>query len=308
MVDWLNNMGDWNISRKRFYGLPLPFYKCEHCGKLTVVGSLDEFKKLSSEEEVNKLPHLHRPYIDDIEISCPECGHKVKRVSEVGDCWLDAGITPFSTKKYFTDKEYWKKNFPVDCVIEMKEQIRLWFYSLLFMSVALEDRAPYKKVIGFAMLVAEDGSKFSKSGPNNISFNELCDKYGADVLRYIFAANNMQNDTRFGFGICDEVRRKLLGLWNAYVFFNTYASIDNPKLDGFTPNEKDLSNTDKWLLEATNKFYTQTILLKKQMKIMSIINISKLLKILKVTLMIYQIGILEQTEEDSGRVKKLKTR
>ena len=180
-----------------------------------MVGSLDEFKKLSSEEEVDSLPHLHRPYIDKIEITCPHCGHKVKRVPEVGDCWLDAGITPFSTKKYFT--EYWKKNFPVDCVIEMKEQIRLWFYSLLFMSVALENKAPYKKVIGFAMLVAEDGSKFSKSGPNNIDFNVVVEKYGADVLRYIFAANNMQNDTRFGYGICDEVRRKFLGLWYSLI-------------------------------------------------------------------------------------------
>ncbi len=252
MLDWLNNMGDWNISRKRFYGLPLPFYRCEHCHELTVVGSLDEFKKLSSEEEVDSLPHLHRPYIDKIEITCPHCGNKVKRVPEVGDCWLDAGITPFSTKKYFTDKEYWKKNFPVDCVIEMKEQIRLWFYSLLFMSVALENRAPYKKVIGFAMLVAEDGSKFSKSGPNNIDFNVVVEKYGADVLRYIFAANNMQNDTRFGYGICDEVRRKFLGLWNAYVFFNTYACLDNPKIDGYKP--KNLDITDKWLILSTNEF------------------------------------------------------
>ena len=254
MLDWLNNMGDWNISRKRFYGLPLPFYRCKHCGELTVVGSLDELKKLSSEEEVNSLPHLHRPYIDNIKIRCPHCGEEVERVSEVGDCWLDAGITPFSTKKYFTDKEFWKKNFPAECVIEMKEQIRLWFYSLLFMAVTLEGRAPYKKVIGFAMLVAEDGSKFSKSGPNNISFSDLVSKTGADVIRYIFASNNMLNDTRFGFGICDDVKRKLLGLWNAYVFFNTYALIDNPNIAAFKPDFEKFDITDKWLLEECNKF------------------------------------------------------
>ena len=254
MLDWLVNMGDWNISRKRFYGLPLPFYRCEKCGKLTVVGSLEELKKLSSESQVDALPHLHRPYIDDIEITCPECGAKVKRVSEVGDCWLDAGITPFSTKKYFTDKEFFKKNFPAECVIEMKEQIRLWFYSLLFMSVTLTGKAPYKKVIGFAMLVAEDGSKFSKSGPNNISFNDLVDKTGADVIRYLFASNNMLNDTRFGFSITDEIKRKLLGLWNAYVFFNTYALIDKPKLDGFKINFESFDTTDKWLWEQCNKF------------------------------------------------------
>ena len=254
MLDWLVNMGDWNISRKRFYGLPLPFYRCEKCGKLTVVGSLEELKKLSSESQVDALPHLHRPYIDDIEITCPECGAKVKRVSEVGDCWLDAGITPFSTKKYFTDKEFFNKNFPAECVIEMKEQIRLWFYSLLFMSVTLTGKAPYKKVIGFAMLVAEDGSKFSKSGPNNISFNDLVDKTGADVIRYLFASNNMLNDTRFGFSITDEIKRKLLGLWNAYVFFNTYALIDKPKLDGFKINFESFDTTDKWLWEQCNKF------------------------------------------------------
>ena len=252
-------MGDWNISRKRFYGLPLPFYRCKHCGKLTVVGSLDELKKLSSEEEVNALPHLHRPYIDNIKIRCPHCGQEVERVSEVGDCWLDAGITPFSTKKYFTDKEFWKKNFPAECVIEMKEQIRLWFYSLLFMAVTLEGRAPYKKVIGFAMLVAEDGSKFSKSGPNNISFSDLVSKTGADVIRYIFASNNMLNDTRFGFGICDEVKRKLLGLWNAYVFFNTYALIDNPNIAAFKPDFEKFDITDKWLLEECNKFIENSI-------------------------------------------------
>ena len=254
MLDWLVNMGDWNISRKRFYGLPLPFYRCEKCGKLTVVGSLEELKKLSSESQVDALPHLHRPYIDDIEITCPDCGAKVRRVSEVGDCWLDAGITPFSTKKYFTDKEFFKKNFPAECVIEMKEQIRLWFYSLLFMSVTLTGKAPYKKVIGFAMLVAEDGSKFSKSGPNNISFNDLVDKTGADVIRYLFASNNMLNDTRFGFSITDEIKRKLLGLWNAYVFFNTYALIDKPKLDGFKINFGSFDTTDKWLWEQCNKF------------------------------------------------------
>lgn len=254
MLDWLVNMGDWNISRKRFYGLPLPFYRCEKCGKLTVVGSIEELKKLSSESQVDALPHLHRPYIDDIEITCPDCGAKVRRVPEVGDCWLDAGITPFSTKKYFSDEEFFKKNFPAECVIEMKEQIRLWFYSLLFMSVTLTGKAPYKKVIGFAMLVAEDGSKFSKSGPNNISFNDLVDKTGADVIRYLFASNNMLNDTRFGFSITDEIKRKLLGLWNAYVFFNTYALIDKPKLEGFKVNFESFDTTDKWLWEQCNKF------------------------------------------------------
>lgn len=253
MLDWLANMGDWSISRKRFYGLPLPFYPCKHCGKLTVVGSLEELKNLSDSKQVESMPHLHRPYIDNIKIKCPNCHHDVERVTEVGDCWLDAGITPFSTKKYFTDKEFWKKNFPAECVIEMKEQIRLWFYSLLFMSVALTGKAPYEKVIGFAMLVAEDGSKFSKSGKNNISFFDAADKIGADVIRYMYASNNMMNDTRFGYAVGDEVRRKLLGLWNAYVFYNTYAVLDNPDVN-FKPDFSTFNQSDTWLLARVNEF------------------------------------------------------
>ncbi len=254
MVDWLTNMGDWNISRKRFYGLPLPFYPCQKCGKLTIVGSKEELVKLSSEKEVANLPHLHRPFIDSVKIKCSQCGSNVERVSEVGDCWLDAGITPFSTKKYFTDKKYWSENFPSEVVVEMKEQIRLWFYSLLFMSVVLTGKAPYEKVIGFAMLVSEDGSKFSKTSKNNLNFLNVADKIGADVVRYMYASNNMLNDTRFGFSICDEMRRKLLGLWNAYIFFNTYAILDKPILENFTPKEKDFDKTDIFLINKTNQF------------------------------------------------------
>ena len=251
MLAWLENMGDWCISRKRFYGLPLPFYKCEKCGKLHVIGSLEELKKLGGKEEVEALPHLHRPYIDKIKINC-ECGGKAERVSEVGDCWLDAGITPFSTKKYFEDKEFFEKNFPAECVIEMREQIRLWFYALLFMSVTLTGKAPYKKVIGFGMLVNEDGAKFSKTGSNNILLDGACDQFGADVIRYMFAANNMLADTRFGEGVVEEVKRKFMGLWNSYVFFNTYAVLDNPNLDGYKPDFNTLDKTDKWLIVRTN--------------------------------------------------------
>ena len=254
MLDWLINMGDWSISRKRYYGIPLPFYKCPKCGKLTVVGSLKELEELSSKEEVEKLPHLHRPYIDNIKIKCPDCGEEVERIPEVGDCWLDAGITPFSTKKYFTDKEFFNKNFPIDCVIEAKEQVRLWFYSLLVMSVALTGKAPYKKIVCTAMLLAQDGKKLSKSSPNNIPVEEAFSKIGADIVRYLFASNNMMSDVRFGFESTDEIKRKLLAFWNAYVFFNTYAVIDNPKLEGFDISKANLTITDKWLIELTNNF------------------------------------------------------
>lgn len=254
MLDWLNNMGDWAISRSRYYGIPLPIYSCKECGHTTVVGSLDEFKKLSSEEEVNALPHLHRPYIDKIKITCPHCGNKVERIKEVGDCWLDAGITPFSTKKYFTDKEFFNKNFPAECVIEGKEQIRLWFYSLLVMSVVLTGKAPYKRIGTTPMLLDQEGKKLSKSSPNNIPLDTAFNEIGADIIRYNFVATPLINDVKFGRDTCDEVKRKLLGLWNAYIFLNTYASIDNPDLTNYTPNEDDLTIVDKWLINRVNEF------------------------------------------------------
>jgi len=254
MLDWLNNMGDWAISRSRYYGLPLPFYVCPECGKLTVVGSLDELKQLSSAKEVNALPHLHRPYIDQVKIKCPHCGAKVERIKEVGDCWLDAGITPFSTKKYFEDKEFFEKNFPVECVIEGKEQVRLWFYSLLVMSVVLTGKAPYKRIGTTPMLLAQDGKKLSKSSPNNIPLDVAFKEIGADIIRYNFVATPLVSDVKFGRDTCDEVKRKLLGLWNAYIFLNTYASIDNPDLTGYKPNVKDLQVTDKWLIGRVNEF------------------------------------------------------
>ena len=253
MLDWLNNMGDWAISRSRYYGLPLPFYPCS-CGETTIVGSIEEFKKLAGVEEVNSLPHLHRPFIDKVKINCPHCGNKVERIKEVGDCWLDAGITPFSTNKYFEDKEYFLENFPANCVIEGKEQIRLWFYSMLVMSVVLTGKAPYKKIATTPMLLAQDGKKLSKSSPNNIPLDTAFEEIGADIIRYNFVATPLINDVKFGRDTCDEVKRKILGLWNAYIFLNTYACIDNPDLTNFTPNAEELPFIDKWLINRVNEF------------------------------------------------------
>ena len=254
MEDWLRNMGNWAISRKRFYGLPLPIYPCDDCGELTVVGSREELKKLAVDpKKVDELPDLHRPWIDEIEIVCPHCGKHVKRITEVGDCWLDAGIVSFSTLKYFTDKEYWKQYFPAEWVTEMKEQIRLWFYSLLFMSVVLEERAPYESVLTYNAVVKEDGGKFSKSG-YMIKFDEAAEKIGADPIRYLYASAQLNNDVRFGFNLGDESRRKLLNFWNIYVFFNTYAILDMPNLKDYKLDMSKLEKTDKWLLARLNKF------------------------------------------------------
>lgn len=254
MIDWLNNMGDWNISRSRFYGLPLPFYVCEKCGKVHVVGSLEELKKRAVNPElVDKLPNIHKPWIDDIKIKC-DCGEVVSRVPEVGDVWLDAGITPFSTKKYFTDKKFFKENFPSDYVCEMIEQIKLWFYSLLMMSVVLTGKAPYKKLVAYQYVKDENGGEFHKSGGNSLEADKVADQVGADVVRYLYSSSSPVNDMRFGFNLTDEARRKLLAFWNIYTFFNTYACIDNPDLAHFKPKEENLSISDKWLVESINKF------------------------------------------------------
>ena len=250
MEDWLNNMGDWNISRSRFYGLPLPFYPCPHCGELTVVSSKDELAKLSG-QDLSNLKELHRPYIDEIEINCPKCGHKVQRVKQVGDVWLDAGITPFTTLGYFENREEWEKQFPAEIVIEMREQIRLWFYSLLFMSVTLTGRAPYEKVLSYGAVVAEDGSKFSKSSGNSVQFEEVAEKLGADAVRYLFAGAPTVNDVRFSMSLCEEARRKMLQYYNAFTFFETYASIDKPSCSGVFSSNNLLDN---WLYARTNAF------------------------------------------------------
>lgn len=217
MNDWLNNMGDWNISRKRYYGMPLPFYPCD-CGHVTVVGSKEELRSLAVDPKlVDELPELHRPWVDKIKIKCPHCGKEVSRISEIGDVWLDAGIVPYSTFGYFRDKEEWKKNFPAEWVTEMHEQVRLWFYSQLFMSVVLEGKAPYERVLTNSAVIAEDGRKFSKTG-FMIKFDEAAEKIGADTVRYLYAGAPVSNDVRFGYNLGDEARRKLLSYWNIYTF------------------------------------------------------------------------------------------
>lgn len=250
MMDWLNNMGDWNISRKRYYGLPLPFYVCPDCGKVHVIGSREELReKAVDPAKVDALPELHRPWIDEVKIRC-DCGAEVTRITSVGDVWLDAGITPFSTNKYFSDRAYWEKQFPAHWVTEMREQVRLWFYSILFMSVTLTGRAPYERVLAYNTVVSEDGSRFSKTG-FMIRFDEAAERMGADAIRYLYAGANVASDVRFGFNLGDEARRKMLGLWNIYTFFETYAEIDNPVI-GAEPEYQNL--TDRWLTARVNDF------------------------------------------------------
>lgn len=248
MRQWLTDMGDWNISRRRFYGLPLPFYPCS-CGHLNVVGSRKELcERAVDKTKVDAIPHLHRPYIDTVEIYCEKCHQPVKRVTDVGDCWLDAGIVPFSTKP--------KGQFKADMVLEMKEQVRLWFYAQLFMSVVLTGEAPYKNVVGHSTMVDEDGKKFSKTGPKKINIDDVTKKHGVDVLRYAFASGNPTLDMRFGDSTAEDAKRRLLVLWNAYIFYNTYAMIDRPDVKHYQPQS--LCPADLWLMQLTNQYINAT--------------------------------------------------
>jgi isoleucyl-tRNA synthetase len=224
MDDWLTNMGDWCISRKRYWGLPLPFYACA-CGHLTVVESRTELKELAV-EGLEGLRELHRPWIDDVVIRCAACGEAVRRITEVGDAWLDAGIVPYSTLNYLYDRAYWEQWFPADFITEMREQIRLWFYSMLFMSVALEDRTPYEAVLAYEKLLDERGQPMHRSLGNAIWFDEAAERMGADVMRWLYASQPVQSNLLFGYGPAEEVQRKLLTLWNTYSFFVTYATLD----------------------------------------------------------------------------------
>ncbi|MFW9777418.1 MAG: isoleucine--tRNA ligase [Candidatus Heimdallarchaeota archaeon] len=246
MRNWLENMGDWCISRKRFWGLPLPFYPCK-CGFITVIGSRSELIESAIDQtQVDTLYEIHRPWIDDILVRCLECGQPVRRVLEVGDCWLDAGIVPFSTLDYLTepDRKTWNRWFPADLVCEMIEQVRLWFYAQLFMAVTLEKRAPFKNVVTYDEVRHEDGSSMSKSS-KMITFEEALEKSNADVLRWNYARQRLDLFLRFGFNILSQVKRTFIPYWNAVRFFLNFASLDIQELDQL--NHRSQNVFDQWI-------------------------------------------------------------
>ncbi len=249
MLDWLDNMGDWNISRKRFWGLPLMFYECS-CGNLEVIGSLKELKEKAIEpKKVKELPDLHRPWIDEIKIKCPACGKEAERIPEVGDCWLDAGIVPFSTLNYLTDKNYWNKWFPANLVIEMRAQVRLWFYSLLFMSVTIEGETPYKNVFAYETVTDEEGEEMHKSKGNAIWFDDAIEKMGADVMRWLYARQNPKYNLRFGYNRGEDIRGKLLTLANSFIFFHTYSE---PQKARENADKEKMRELDRWIISKLN--------------------------------------------------------
>ncbi|KKQ31711.1 MAG: Isoleucyl-tRNA synthetase [Candidatus Shapirobacteria bacterium GW2011_GWF1_38_23] len=249
MQNWLDSMEDWMISRKRFYGLALPFYQCS-CGELTVIGSKEELKeKAINPKLIDKLPSFHRPWIDEIEIKCPKCGKNVKRIPDVGDVWLDAGVVPFSTLKYLDDKTYWQKWFPAQMVLEMTEQIRLWFYSMLYFSVTFEGTAPYKSVVTYSEVRDQKGERMSKTKKNGIPFDEAVDKMGADPMRWLYCQQKAHASVNFGYNIADQVKRDfLLILWNSYRFFTQHANLENWQPPKNSSPSETKHPMDKWLL------------------------------------------------------------
>jgi isoleucyl-tRNA synthetase len=277
MDDWLNNMGDWNISRRRYYGLPLPFYPCA-CGHLNVIGSKAELEARAV-SGLEQLEELRRPWIDRVPVTCAQCGEPVERVKEVGDVWLDAGIVPFSTLGWqndtwidegfgtgaarglttapLPDHAYWEKWFPADWVSEMREQIRLWFYSQLFMSVVLTGRAPFKRVLGYEKMLDETGREMHGSWGNTITAEDAFARMGADVMRWQYCAQPPDRNLLFGFGPAEEIRRELLTFWNSVSFFVSYANIDEfrPSWSALDPSG-DLQPLDRWLIERTHAFVT----------------------------------------------------
>jgi len=226
-LDWLLNMHDWMISKKRYWGLALPIYDCQACGSFEVIGGRAELKQRAVEGWDAFEGHTpHRPWVDAVKIACPSCGAIASRIADVGNPWLDAGIVPFSTLHYREDRAYWEQWFPADFVTEsFPGQFRNWFYSMLAMSTVLRREPPFKELFGYALVFGEDGRPMHKSWGNAIEFDEAADRMGVDVMRWMFARARPEENIAFGWHAADEARRGLLVLWNVYAFFVTYARL-----------------------------------------------------------------------------------
>ena len=251
--NWLENIQDWGVSRNRYWGTPLNIWECE-CGYQHSIGSREELYKMSGNEKA-KTVEFHRPYIDEITITCPECGKQMKRVPEVIDCWFDSGAMPFAQHHYpFENKDLFEQQFPADFISEAVDQTRGWFYSLLAESTLLFNKAPYKNVIVMGHVQDENGQKMSKSKGNAVDpFNAL-ETYGADAIRwYFYTSSAPWLPKRFSGKAVQEGQRKFMGtLWNTYAFFVLYANIDNFDASKYTLEYDKLPVMDKWLLSKLN--------------------------------------------------------
>ncbi|MRR10106.1 isoleucine--tRNA ligase, partial [bacterium] len=276
-LDWLKNMGDWCISKKRYWGLALPIFECS-CGAFDVVGSRRELESRAIDGWDQFEGHTpHRPWIDHVRIKCPGCGREMTRVPDVGNPWLDAGIVMYSTvmapaKCYTPDKErsgdyrydpaqsypatrdgYWGDWFPADFITEcFPGQFRNWFYAILTMSTVLEGKAPFKCLLGHALVKDERGEEMHKSKGNSIPFDEAAEKIGADLMRWMFCCQNPVQNLHFGYHVAAEFKRRLLTLHNVYAFYVTYAKLDGFNASGKTPADCQLALLDRWVLSELN--------------------------------------------------------
>ncbi|HSX58457.1 MAG TPA: isoleucine--tRNA ligase [Candidatus Saccharimonadales bacterium] len=248
-LDWLNNLHDWLISKKRYWGLALPIWECQNCGNFDVIGSKEELKEKAVEGWADFEGNSpHRPWIDKVKIKCSKCASVTSRIPDVGNPWLDAGIVPYSTLNYFEDKKYWEEWFPADFITEsFPGQFKNWFYSLIAMSTALENKIPFKTLLGHGSVRDEKGEEMHKSKGNAIWFDEAAEKMGVDVMRWLYLKSNPENNVNFGYAVADETRRYFhIRLWNVYSFLVNYALIDGwtPKKAPFEPK----NSADRWLL------------------------------------------------------------
>jgi len=228
-LDWLRNMDDWMISKKRYWGLALPIYPCAACGHVTVVGSKEELRERAVEGWEEFEGHSpHRPWVDAVKVACAQCGAAVARVPDVGNPWLDAGIVAFATLSYRHDRPYWAQWFPADLVLEsFPGQFRNWFYALLAMSTALDGRAPFKTLLGYALVKDEHGEEMHKSKGNSIPFEQAAEWLGVEPLRWLFASAQLERNLHLGRGLAEDTARRLQPLWEVYRFFVTYANLDD---------------------------------------------------------------------------------
>ena len=251
--DWLENVQDWGISRNRYWGTPLNIWQCE-CGHMHSIGSRQELFEMSGDERA-KTVELHRPYIDEITLKCPECGKEMHRVPEVIDCWFDSGAMPFAQHHYpFENKELFEQQFPANFISEAVDQTRGWFYSLLAESTLLFNKAPYKNVIVLGHVQDENGQKMSKSKGNAVDPFDALNKYGADAIRWYFYINSAPwLPNRFhGKAVVEGQRKFMSTLWNTYAFFVLYANIDNFDPTKYNLEYDQLPVMDKWLLSRLN--------------------------------------------------------
>ncbi len=254
-LDWLRNMDDWMISKKRYWGLALPIFECS-CGHVEVLGGKEElFKRAIAGLEGLESPH--RPWLDAVRIRCERCGEPVARIKDVGNPWLDAGIVSFSTLRYVEDRDYWRQWFPADFITEsFPGQFRNWFYSLIAQSAVLEDTNPVQTVLGYALLRDINGREMHKSWGNDIPFDEAADGVGADLMRWLFCNHPVETNLNFGYAVLDEVKARLLILWNTYSFFVTYANIDGfDSRDRLPLNQRTI--LDQWIMARLHEVIGQ---------------------------------------------------